>query len=646
MDNTDISKESMPLTSNRTVFILPFSFEDEKAVQETLEYPQSIWDKAELSIVKNILYPHIQDYLQAEANSITRRNMKGQVSDVQRYKIYSVKRSSRFAGIIGMEDLYRKLRSWEVFASNSFCIEGQKASFKIDTDKSETLSILVDDEPDPEIFKENLFSPHLVLWQYAHVGVLVFSTTLRGQGICVEDLMNFNYLFRKTDKTTIGCPFPLTILEGKIKALEKGGTSTSVNKIREGISNGLSDLNGWHRIMGKCETNMQSVLSVLYFPEIFKLQDAKNSSERTLMKKKEELEKQEAAVVAGKERAEEKCLGVKKEIHKIKVEVAFCNNKLDELYRQVDNKLAGLGLPAVNGREIRKVENWDSASLVDFLFDVLSPHEVRENGKRKLISLHNKLRIHPITYYQIEEKHMDVDPDSVLQNLIRLSRGENRKYMVRCANAESSGMLIRLFDNFLVSSSVEGCALLTLKPKVDSDYFNTFETGVFAQKYLWIYLWMLLQRYSQFYCIKCLVRQDNFKNSDKLKELVYFIQQIKACSYFTDISDYTHHNQFYQFCKKNLCIEDHFKEIEEKLVPLYSFIHSEEIEDKESRGNIFGLIVALFAITSVVNDGADYFTRYMYVDNQVKWLGAGIFFTIAAIILFVWYRFYKYKKEL
>lgn len=647
--NTDKSKESIALTSNRTVYILPFWFEEEKAVLDALESPLSIWGKAELSVVKNIFYPHIQNYLQADANFITRKNMAGQISEVQRYKIYSVKRSSECSDNAGRQDLYLKLRSWEAFADHRFCMQEQKASFKIDTDRTDTSNLPAGDESEFWNFKETLFSPHLVLWPYAHVGVLVFSAFLQGKDIMVEDLMDFNYLFRKTDQTTTGCSFPLTVLDGKIKALDKSGNCVSADKIRKGIGKALADLNGCLRIMGKCETNIQSVVSVLYFPELFKLQEVKNSSEYRFVKKKEELGKHEAALAEGQEKAAGKCAGVKKEIHRIEEELAVINSQLDELYEQVDNKLAGWGFALVRGRDIGQIANWNSASLVDFLFDVLNTHQTPKNGKKKLINLHNKLRIHALTYYQMEEKHKEGNPDLWQQDFIRISRGENRKYEVKGAEAEASGMLIRLFDNFLVSSSVEGCALLTWKPKENSDYFNTFETGIFAQKYVWIYLWILLQRHAQFYCIQRLARQGDFKQSDKLKKLVHLVQQIKACSYFTDISDYTHHNLFYQFCKKNLCIEEHFKEIEEKLIPLYSSLHSEEIEDKEKRGNIFGLIVALLAITSVMNDGAEYFTKYMYVNNQdaysIKWLGIGIFLAVAVVILYFWYRFYKYTFD-
>lgn len=648
--HTDTSTERVPLTSNRTVFTLPFWFEDEKAVGNALESPRSIWGKAQLSVVKNIFYPHIQNYLQADANFLTRRHMEGQISEAQRYKIYSLKRSSACSDTVGTEDLHLKLRSWEAFAAHRFCLEGQKASFKIDTEGTDPSNLPADEEVEYWNFKETLFSPHLLLWPYAHVGVLVFSAFLQGKDLVVEDLMDFNYLFRKTDQTTAGCPFPLTDLEGKLKALDKSGNSASADKIRQGIGKGLADLNGCLRIMGKGETNIQSVVSLLYFPDLFKLQEAKNASEHKLGKKKEELGQQEAALAAGQEKAAGKCAGIKKEIHKIEEALAVVNSQLAERYEQVDNKLAAWGFAPVHGGNMEPIENWNSASLVDFLFDPLTTPQPPNNGKKKWINLHNKLRIHTLTYYQMEEKHREGNPDLWLQDFIRIARGENRKYEVKGADAESSGLLIRLFDNFLVSSSVEGCALLTWKPKENSDYFDTFETGIFAQKYIWIYLWILLQRHAQFYCIQRLVRLGDFKKSTKLKELVYLVQQIKACSYFTDISDYTHHNLFYQFCKKNLCIEEHFKEIEEKLVPLYSSLHSEEREDKENRGNIFGLIVALLAITSVVNDGADYFTQYMYVKNKdtysINELGIGIFGAVAIVILYFWYRFYRYKKEL
>lgn len=522
--------------------------------------------------------------------------------------------------------------------------------------------------------------PHLILWPYAHVGILVFSTTLSGKNIGVEDLMNFNYLFRKTDKSTIGCLFPLDSMRTKIEVLIKSDSSALEDRIRKGINESLVDLNDSLWVMGRNETNMQSVVTTLYYPEIFNLYDAIDTIERTLIEKRNELQKREKTIaVVEKEKLElygqalaakdkeiqrhrNKYSGAEKKIKELEAEIAICKDRLTGLYQKVDDKLILLGFPPVNGTDIRKIENWNSASLLNFLFDVLKPDGA------KLISLHNKLRIHLITYYQIAEKYMEAEPDLVLQDFIRISRGENRKYMVRCVDTESSSLLFRPFDNFLSSSSVEGCALLTLKPKEKSDYFESFETGIFCQKYLWIYFWIVLQRHSQLYWIQCLTRQSDADGPKALKDLTdltYHVQRIKACSYFTDISDFTHHNQFCQFCKKNLCIGEHFKEIEEKLIPLYSFIRSKEVEEerqkekeaekrereqdkrKEDRENIFGLIVALLAITSVVNDGADYFTKHIYdfdKPSPINWWGVGISLAVSLVIFCFWYGFYKKER--
>lgn len=107
-------------------------------------------------------------------------------------------------------------------------------------------------------------------------------------------------------------------------------------------------------------------------------------------------------------------------------------------------------------------------------------------------------------------------------------------------------------------------------------------------------------------------------------------------------------NIFYPHIQNYLQADANFitcKHRAEKLVSLYTSLHSEEMEDKENRGNIFGLRMALLAIPAAMNDGADYLTKYMYVNNQdtysIKGLGLGIFLPVAAVILYFGYRFYK-----
>ena len=157
------------------------------------------------------------------------------------------------------------------------------------------------------------------------------------------------------------------------------------------------------------------------------------------------------------------------------------------------------------------------------------------------------------------------------------------------------------------------------------DYENTIE-----KRYLWIYVWVLLQRHSQLYWIDYLTQINVLENSrsysldvQELQSIILKIQKIKVSSYFTDVSDYTHHNRFYQLCKDNLCIGDHFKEIEEKLLPLHEMIRTlkdeRKNEEDDRRDAFFGVVVACFAIASVAYDGLSYYKEYVVNNADGNW---------------------------
>ena len=96
----------------------------------------------------------------------------------------------------------------------------------------------------------------------------------------------------------------------------------------------------------------------------------------------------------------------------------------------------------------------------------------------------------------------------------------------------------------------------------------------FNRQYFLIYLLVLIQRYTLLSLEQKLTEfestekddDETIKNDDEtLWNLINVICRIKVNCYYTDVSIYTHHSQFYQHCCKNLHIPETFKEIDEKV---------------------------------------------------------------------------------
>ena len=221
---------------------------------------------------------------------------------------------------------------------------------------------------------------------------------------------------------------------------------------------------------------------------------------------------------------------------------------------------------------------------------------------------------------------------------------ENSKYNLIIEDDGSPKQYIQPFKNVWFASTVEGCSIMTIMPKeagVDMakipdefSFFKDYENSI-EKRYLWIYVWVLLQRHSQLYWIDYLTKIKNHSlDIHELQDKILQIQKIKVSSFFTDVSDYTHHNRFYQLCKDNLCIGEHFEEIKEKLIPLYELKEKEENDVKTNREIFFGIVVACFAIASVAYDGLSYYKQYL-LNEEGGWHIKPLILVISLVALVI-----------
>ena len=593
--------------------MVPFTFDNEVEVRRIVESSDSIWREANIDVEKNVLYPHIQDYLQANASVKTRKNEEKRViSQEQDYRIYSLKR----AFMCGENSqLHKVLKAWEAFTNQQFKFPKAESSFCFDVNRQEKISrqIMNVDGIDDE-----LYHPALFLWPYAHVGILLFSVQMtKKKGLVdIEDLMNFNYLFRKTDKNATECCFPLDVVANKLKYLssskDKEVSIAGVKTFEENLNNILG-------LYGLPKTNLASIITASCYENFYGLRKEVFSYEKKM---------------AGKEQ--------KKEDPKLVEKYIVKKNKLNELLENINAKLLELNEKEVCIDEIVEIPTWNSTLLLTSFF--LRGLYVRGNSELSNVRLFNKLRMHVFTYFQLPEVEMLNSRDDVVLNFMRIAHGENSKYNLIMENGDSPKQYIQPFKNVWFASTVEGCSIMTIMPKeagVDMtkipdefSFFKDYENSI-EKRYLWIYVWVLLQRHSQLYWIDYLTKIKNHSlDIHELQDKILQIQKIKVSSFFTDVSDYTHHNRFYQLCKDNLCIGEHFEEIKEKLIPLYELKEKEENDVETNREIFFGIVVACFAIASVAYDGLSYYKQYL-LNEEGGWHIKPLILVISLVALVI-----------
>jgi len=211
---------------------------------------------------------------------------------------------------------------------------------------------------------------------------------------------------------------------------------------------------------------------------------------------------------------------------------------------------------------------WDIKDFVDCLLANMK----YEPGKPQL-KYFSKDRIHTFTFCSLDDPQNSLDEKAITPDLLRLSRSVVDSYMLPFDLLEKQGAVLRTYDNIFFSSAIEGSAMLCIA-KAENKSFIANIHNTFNRQYFLIYLLVLIQRYTLLSLEQKLTEfestekddDETIKNDDEtLWNLINVICRIKVNCYYTDVSIYTHHSQFYQHCCKNLHIPETFKEIDEKV---------------------------------------------------------------------------------
>ena len=242
---------------------------------------------------------------------------------------------------------------------------------------------------------------------------------------------------------------------------------------------------------------------------------------------------------------------------------------------------------------------WDIKDLVDCLLANMK----HEAGKPQL-KYFSKDRIHTFTFYSIDDPQNCIDEGTIIPDLLRLSRSVIDSYMLPIDLLEKQGAVLKTYDNIFISSAIEGSAMLCIAKPENKSFISNIHNS-FNRQYFLVYLLVLIQRYTLLSLEQKLTAfESTEKNNDEtLWNLIDIICRIKVNCYFTDVSIYTHHSQFYQYCCKNMHIQETFKEVGDKveLLKLTTEKNLQHIEQKAERlQKLLNVIVAFLTIAQVM----------------------------------------------
>ena len=232
--------------------------------------------------------------------------------------------------------------------------------------------------------------------------------------------------------------------------------------------------------------------------------------------------------------------------------------------------------------------DWNIRSLIDMWL-----------CKECNIRLFSEMRIHLFTYYQIDDTENGlVSKEDIIPDLFRLSRCVNDKYLLPFSKLEEEGFMLQSFDNIYIASSIEGTAFCAVAKKENAGFISQMDGNV-RLRYIWIYLLALMQRYTLLNLTRQIIIANSQDREAAIPGIIEVVKNTKMNCYYTDISPYTQHNQFYQHCCKCLHIKELFNEIESK-TEIFNLIITKNQEKKQRQLNwIVGLLTVLQAGSAV-----------------------------------------------
>lgn len=268
---------------------------------------------------------------------------------------------------------------------------------------------------------------------------------------------------------------------------------------------------------------------------------------------------------------------------------------------------------------------WNFPSLVRFLLNRDSDYPLAP-------------RFHIFTYYQLpfttEQSHWH----PIMERIIHL--WDDRHLAVDVSTSST-------FEDIHFGASVEGGAIVTLYRPENSDFLSNFSSTILTQRYLWIYMLVVLQRTMQLRLVNILSQP---LPPDDLSKVYSHLALLRANTWFTDISNFSQHNIFYRQCAANLGIEKLFMEINSKLsvIRTASAMRLEaaqkrmdkDIKEMERRqtavNTALSIIIGLLTVISVSEDGMNLLSNSgIIARGTLHYRLAALAFTIVSLIFVV-----------
>ena len=213
-------------------------------------------------------------------------------------------------------------------------------------------------------------------------------------------------------------------------------------------------------------------------------------------------------------------------------------------------------------------------------------------------------RIHLFTFCSLLDEDDKIKGEDLYPDMLRLARCVDNTYMLPFKQMLEEGHFMEAYDNIYFSSVIEGASMVCVGKKGNAEFIKQIHNK-FSRQYLIVYLLVLIQRFSLLRLEQVMTAFESTEKNedDELWKLINVICRIKVNCYYTDVSVYTHYSQFYQFCCRNLLIQQTFQEVGEKveLLKITTDRNLQNIQKKSERlQKLLNIVVAILTVAQVM----------------------------------------------
>lgn len=287
---------------------------------------------------------------------------------------------------------------------------------------------------------------------------------------------------------------------------------------------------------------------------------------------------------------------------------------------------------------------WDMRGLVDLLICGLPATDGQK--KKGSLRLFNNIRMHLLTYRVMDDTEIPscLDSRECDRQLLYLARCCSPKYILPVDEMIGNGEVLHTFDNVHIASYPEGCAIMAMAKAENASFFEEYDSQI-RMRFFWIYLLVLFQRYSMFNISRSLMQVKAGEDDSELWELIESYMQMKATCYWTDVSPFTQHTQFYKHCYRGLRVDETYREIESKtgLIRMVSehrlrkaleeqATREKDREDRENRReHMLSILVALLTVVQAV--GVAFALSEGFEEQWLWTIGVGVVLLAVLIVV-------------